>query len=93
MGKQKKKPIRVVKRKTPSRETMRVLIFNKPVFGKNHHQFKGKMTDHLHFGESLKLVYRPKELRGLYIKSQKGREVCTPPRLPSPESPKTRSRE
>lgn len=70
--KKRKKPIRLVKKKAGDKRYSRLLIFNKPVLGKNHHPFKGKMTDHVHVGESMKIVYRPKELRGLYIKPKTG---------------------
>ena len=66
--------IQIEKRETPKGRYTR-LIVGRFIFGKNEHEFKGKMTKHYHFGEKfIKIVTKPKELRGLWKYDKKRRE-------------------
>jgi hypothetical protein len=48
---------------------MRLFVGRRTIVGKNSHPFKGhQKVDHYHFGERVKYVRRPKELRGWWIK-------------------------
>ena len=73
--KRKRKWIRIVKRETPKGIYCRLLIGRKVILGKNEHEFRGKMTKHYHIGEKfIKIVTKPKELRGIWKYNKKRRE-------------------
>ena len=73
--KRKRKWVRIVKRETPKGIYRRLLIGGKVILGKNEHEFKGKMTKHYHIGEKfIKIVTKPKGLRGIWKYNRKRRE-------------------
>ncbi len=70
-----RKRIRWVKRVTKRGRYSRFIIGKRVIFGKNTHQFKGRNTVHYHIGERfIKIVTKPKELRGIWRFSKKRRK-------------------
>ena len=73
---------RIIRRKTPKGKYTRILIGRKVIFGKNEHEFKGKMTKHYHIGgKFIKIVTKPKELRGIWIYNRKRRDYVRTQRI------------
>jgi hypothetical protein len=68
MKKRRRFPIRIVRRRTKKGKYTRLLFGKRVIVGKNEHEFKGRMTKHYHIGgRFVKIVTKPKELRGLWF--------------------------
>lgn len=69
------KKIRIIRRKTKKGKYTRFIVGKRVVFGKNEHSFKGRMTKHYHIGgKFIKIITRPKELRGIWRYNKKRRK-------------------